>query len=491
MVAAARSTDKLTDAAKRLELIQAGRDFARTHQREFPLDWYPWQRRAIELTAHKSEVMILAANQVGKTATEGYIVGCWATGDYPDWWDGVRFDYPTIGWVFGVDNTQLRDVFQKEILGVMRDDGTFTGGWIHPDEVVSFNRAQTPGLAKDVCVKFRGRDNTTQISFKTYTQSKTGSGSLPMAGSRVDWIVVDEQPPDDIRGQLKARTINGRKGQGGVILYGMTPERGMTDLVREFMEHPAEHRGLVGPVAWDEAPHITPERRKELLGSFPPHERDMRSKGIPLFGTGRIYTPDEDAILVDPFPLMERPWLKCIRAMDIGIHPHPTAIVWIAYDPEEGIYYLVRTHRQAGEVPAVHAATANGLWRHAPLVLPPDASATERGSGKTVKQFYQEAGINNLVDFENPDGSNYVEPGIMAIQQAMRVGQFRVFRDQNQAFIDELRTYHRDDKGRIVKERDDVLDAVRYGFQTVTRYGIEAEARHTGYTGSLSQDLGL
>jgi phage terminase large subunit-like protein len=485
------STEALAAGERRLKLIKAGRDYARSHQREFPMAWYPWQRRAIAATADHSEVMVLAANQVGKTVTEGYIVGCWATGDYPADWEGVRFEYPTIGWVFGVDNTQLRDVFQKEILGTLQADDTFSGGWIHPDEVVGFNRSQTPGLVKDVMVKFRGSDQTTVISFKTYTQSKTGSGSLPMAGSRVDWIVVDEQPPDDIRGQLKARTINGRKGLGGVILYGMTPERGMTELVREFMENPAPHRALIGPVPWEDAPHITASRRDELLSAFPPHERDMRAKGIPLFGTGRIFTPDESTMIVKPFNLAERPWLKCIRAIDVGINPHPTAIAWMAYDPEEGVFYLVRVHRQAGQIPAVHAATANSLWANAPLVLPHDASATERGSGKTVKQFYQEAGITNAIDFKNPDGTNYVEPGIMAMQQAMELGLFRVFEGQCQAFIDEQRTYHRDDKGRIVKDNDDAIDAVRYAFQTVQQYGALAESREQEYAGSLSIDWGL
>ena len=58
----------------------------------------------------------------------------------------------------------------------------------------------------------------------------------------------------------------------------------------------------------------------------------MRSLGIPLYGTGRIFRPDESLLVIDPFNLDEKPWLRVIKGLDVGI-AHPTAVAWLAYDP--------------------------------------------------------------------------------------------------------------------------------------------------------------
>jgi len=45
----------------------------------------------------------------------------------------------------------------------------------------------------------------------------------------------------------------------------------------------------------------------------------------------------------------------------------------------------------------------------------------------------------------------------------MRKGKFKVFSGLRDVF-DEILQYHRDDKGKIVKVRDDLLDAIRYAY---------------------------
>jgi hypothetical protein len=231
-------------------------------------------------------------------------------------------------------------------------------------------------------------------------------------------------------------------------------------------------RKLVGPIAWERASHLTPEICEQMLSGYPKHERDMRSKGLPLFGSGKIFEFDEAACVIDPFDVNTRQWLRVIRALDIGID-HPTGMVWLAYDPESRTTYVVRAFKQGDSNAAVHAATLNSLWRESPCVVPPDIDHREPGSGETVAKYYRDAGLTRLLDFENPDGSNYVEPGLFAMQQAMSEGRFFIFRGTAQPLIDELRSYHRDEKGKIVKVRDDVIDACRYGFQMVATHGVQ------------------
>lgn len=268
----------------------------------------------------------------------------------------------------------------------------------------------------------------------------------------------------------------------------MTPELGETELVRRFMGERASHQDLIGPVAWADCDHLTPKLQAEILASVPVHEREMRSLGIPMLGQGRVFTTAEDRIRIPPFDTAERPWLRVLRALDIGID-HPTAIVWAAYDPESDVSYITRTYRRSGEVPSVHMTVANSQWKHSPLVVPHDIDSREKGSGKTVRQFYVEAGATTMVSFSNPDGSNYVEPGIMAMEEGFRSEKIKVFSSCPE-FFDEYRSYHRDD-GKIVPERDDVMSASRYALQMVKRFGVPLAESRTGYGGNLYPNLGL
>ena len=45
----------------------------------------------------------------------------------------------------------------------------------------------------------------------------------------------------------------------------------------------------------------------------------------------------------------------------------------------------------------------------------------------------------------------------------MQSGQFKVFKGLR-GFFDEFLQYHRDEKGNIVKTKDDCLDSVRYAY---------------------------
>jgi hypothetical protein len=45
----------------------------------------------------------------------------------------------------------------------------------------------------------------------------------------------------------------------------------------------------------------------------------------------------------------------------------------------------------------------------------------------------------------------------------MRGGRWKVFRAQNDAWLEEYRLYRRDADGRVVAENDDAISASRYG----------------------------
>src|SRR5262249_1191985 len=59
-------------------------------------------------TKHR-ERLLMAGNQIGKTLAGGFEAAMHATGRYPDWWKGRRFDRPTVGWACGVSGEVVRD----------------------------------------------------------------------------------------------------------------------------------------------------------------------------------------------------------------------------------------------------------------------------------------------------------------------------------------------------------------------------------------------
>jgi phage terminase large subunit-like protein len=466
-------TQAIQKAQQRIDLRIAALEYRRAHRREFVAPWYPWQQEFFRATATHSQVMVLAGNRTGKTLSAGYCFAVNATGDYPEGWEGRRLRNAGTHWALGVDARQVRDVLQKELIGDLLDGDKITGGWIHPGEVVRIARSQSPGLASDIWVRHvDGGDS--RISLRSYTQAGTGQATLPFAGSSVDQILVDEQPGDEIVGQLVTRTMTGDHGRGGLMIYSMTPEKGLTQLVQNFMERRGPQQALIGPIAWSDCPHLTPAVQETILASIPEHERDMRSKGVPFFGSGLVFPIAEDRIKCEPFEVSKRPWLRVLRAVDLGID-HPCATAWLAYDPEADVMYLTRTHSRSGSIVAEHAAVTNSQWDHSPCVFPHDADNREKGSGQTVRMLYEQNGIRNALDFSNPDGSIYVEPGIQALYEWMRTDKFKVFSTCKE-FFDEFRKYHRDE-GKIVKLDDDVISATRYGAQMVKRYGVSPTAQ--------------
>ncbi|MEM6490917.1 MAG: terminase family protein, partial [Pseudomonadota bacterium] len=78
---------------------------------------YPQQAAFHAAGAEAPERLFMAANQVGKTFAGACEVAIHATGDYPDWWRGRRFDRPNRWWVGGVTAEATRDNPQRLLVG--------------------------------------------------------------------------------------------------------------------------------------------------------------------------------------------------------------------------------------------------------------------------------------------------------------------------------------------------------------------------------------
>lgn len=212
--------------------------------------------------------------------------------------------------------------------------------------------------------------------------------------------------------------------------------------------------------SWEDAPHLDEKTKRELLESMPPHEREARIKGIPVLGSGRVFPVTEEAIECESFAIPDH-WPR-ICGVDFG-WDHPTAAAWLAWDRDADTVYVYDAYRVRQQPIPMHATAINTRGKWIPVAWPHDGMQTEKGSGETLKNQYVANGVRMLSEHATmPDGSNSLEASVQEMLTYMLTGRFKVFKHLND-WWQEFRLYHRED-GKIVKERDDILSACRYGF---------------------------
>ena len=423
---------------------------------------YPWQKEFIGATAEYTQVCLIAANRIGKTFTGTYADAIHAMGDYPEDWAGHRFEHAPLIWCLGYSGEKTRDLLQTPLLG-RKNGSSFEGGLIPPERILGYEAmVGTPNALRTVLVQ-HSSGGVSRIQFWSYSQ-----GQHALMGDGVDWFHIDEEPRDTaIFPQVLVRTATGDRNQGGRGILTFTPENGRTELVIQFMDDPSPAQ-ICMQKDWNNAPHLSEKVKNDLLASFPAHQREMRTKGVPMLGHGRIYDIAESDITCEPFDIPKH--FHVIDGMDFGFD-HPQAQVQLVEDRDNGIFYLARAWKKQRVSPNEAWGAVKTWAANVPTAWPLDGLQTEKGSGKQQKAYYVEAGFKMCAEFATwPDGSNGVEAGLYEIRDLMIKGKFKVFAGLRE-WLDEFLQYHRDENGKISKTRDDLLDATRYAYM-MRRFAI-------------------
>ena len=202
---------------------------------------------------------------------------------------------------------------------------------------------------------------------------------------------------------------------------------------------------------WDDVPHLDETTKAEMLESIPPHLRDARTKGTPSFGSGTIYPVVQSEIIVAPFAI-PRWWAKGY-GFDVGWNR--TAAIFGAHDRDSDVLYLYSEHYRGQAEPSVHAEAikARGTWLRG--AIDPASRGRAQRDGTQLLSTYQDLGLDVV------PADNAVEAGLMTVWQMLSTGRLKVFSTCTN-WLAEHRLYRRDEKGRIVKERDHLMDACRY-----------------------------
>jgi phage terminase large subunit-like protein len=442
---------------------------------------YAKQREFHAMGATKRERLLLAGNQLGKTLAAGMEVAMHLTGNYADDWEGKRFAKPVVAWVSGVTAEATRDGAQRILLGRAGSLGTGT----IPGKNIIGAPLSRPGVADAVAiVKVRHvTGGTSTLIFKSYDQ-----GREKWQGDTIDVLWPDEEPPEEIYTEGLTRTNAGDGGKGGICLMTFTPLLGMSNVVKRFLMEDSRDRGVV-TMTIDDVGHYSDEQKASIIASYPAHEREARTKGIPTLGSGRVFPVTEESISWQLVPLPRH--FPRIIGMDLG-WDHPTAAGWLTYDPDADIIYVTDAYRVREQTPIIHAASIKARSKNEkiPVAWPHDGLQHDKGSGIQLAQQYRDQGLEMLPEHATfMDGSNGLEAGVVEMLTRMQTGRFKVAAHLTE-FFEEFRLYHRKPTGplgipQIVKIHDDLISAIRYGMMML-RFARVIQSASDSYSAKRS-----
>lgn len=381
---------------------------------------------------------IFGSNRSGKTTTSAYELALHLTGLYPQWWTGKRFKKPIEAWASGDTHKTTRDIVQEKMLGAIGSLGT---GMIPKSCIINTSiKTGVPDAVETVIVKHTGGNSILQ--FKSYDQRREA-----FQGTAKDYIWLDEEPPEDIYTECVLRTMT----TDGLIVLSFTPLKGWTKVVNSYLSDDKAKTKWSVTIPWDDAPHLSEKQKEELYATIPIHQREARTKGVPYIGSGQIYPVDESYIIVNNFDIPKH--FSRAYGMDVGWNF--TASIWGALDRETDVIYIYDAYKRSQAEPSIHSSAIVSRGKMIGAIDPASAGSNQK-DGTQLMDIYRQHGLDLV------PAKNAVESGIYEVWERLSTGRLKIFKSCSNLIMDEMRLYRRDDKGRIVKENDHIMDSLRY-----------------------------
>jgi phage terminase large subunit-like protein len=444
--------------------------------------WYPTQLKFFAAGgsgAHQR--LIYGGNQTGKTLCCAAEVAWHCTGAYPDWWTGRRFDKPLRCWVVGESSTLVRDSLQRQLVG-----GEEFGTGTIPLECFGRKPIMTPGGTGAIDTAFvrhetGGKvDGVSTITFKSFEMRRE-----KLQSETLDLVWIDERPNEEVYSELLART----SATDGHLIVSYTPigEGAAAGVTYKFLSEPSSDRAVFR-ITGDEAKHITPKRREELAEGYPEHEKETRLEGIPQLGTGPVFPVELLPAICKTFdPNAIASYTKWIVGIDFGFD-HPFAAVLLAWAPNLGQMWVIDSFRMERSSALYHVQRIHSMTQglRVPVAWPHDGSTHDKGSGLPLAGQYKGFGANMLPRWAINHGTNHynVEPGLEELRQSMYEAKLTIA-PHNAELIEEMRHYHRDENFKIVKQRDDLVSALRYAVMMKRSGKARSECDGVGFGNML------
>jgi phage terminase large subunit-like protein len=183
----------------------------------------PKHRAFFEATGLYRETMLLGGNRVGKTRSGATVCSVVATGQYPEWWEGAKFNCSTSIWAAGKTGQTTRDTVQDALLGPPGHWGT---GALPADCIVRTTARQGIPNAVDTIEVKNVFGGISTIGLKSYDQKPAA-----FYGTAKHIVWLDEPCPDLVYNECLIRTMT----TDGRVIHTITPKDGLTRLIAEFL----------------------------------------------------------------------------------------------------------------------------------------------------------------------------------------------------------------------------------------------------------------
>lgn len=450
----------------------------------------PSQLKFYENTNRYDEILCSWANRTGKTYAIGALLYFHATGNYPDWWNGKRFDKPVRILIMGITRTSLRESAQRILIDEYQTGEQGTG--VIPRSVLQS------------CEIKNSKDDNNCIDYMRIPHVSGGKSYLYFTTQQVDWrsqmgtefdiCWADEQlegvgnPPKHYSQFLRATATNLDRR---LLILTATPENGRMPIFDYFEKSESNRENRIVHYASLYDAHYTKEQADRIRDTYPSEEWEYRVYGRPRQGSGLVYHFIREMLFCQPFEIHKH-WRR-IAGIDFGRVTSKTALTWIAQDPVSGIYYFYDTDwmRKADPkeiVPLIDKRDKAAGFK-IPVAWPKDGLNSESSTGNQVAKVYADLGVRMLGEsamMQGRDGkkSMSVEAGVAWIQGLIDSGLLKIFdTPENQVFHDELSFYHRDENNQIKKTLANDphhLDSGRYGLVMFDRFAISPGRFHGG-----------
>jgi hypothetical protein len=211
----------------------------------------------------------------------------------------------------------------------------------------------------------------------------------------------------------------------------------------------------------DDVPHLTKAEKDKILSGVPPWQLQARKSGIPGQGVGAIYPIPENAVICRPFEIPMH-WPRSF-AMDPGWNC--TAVLWLAWDVDNGGAVAYDEYYRGQADPAVHVSAIHKRGKWIPGVIDPAAQKARGIDGELLLDVYRELGLNVH------KADNTVVTGLIKCWDMLSTQNLRIFDTLNN-WRKEFRLYRRDEKGNIIKKNDHLMDAMRYNVMSGKQYAV-------------------
>lgn len=454
----------------------------------YSIDNLPKQRAYFEAGAKYRFRLLIGGNRVGKTQCTTFEAAVHATGEYPDWWTGRRFNHPPLIWVAGDTNNTLKDILQVKLLGGPGARGT---GMLPLDSILGTQAKQgVSGGIGAIQVRHKPSGGVSNIILLSYQQ-----GVETFYGQAVDAIFLDEEPPELIYNEASMRLMT----TGGFLSLSFTPLKGYTSLITRFFQYadllegakplegsellfdkkvkpPEKPYKAVVQIGWDNAPWLSEDAKEELIRETPPSLRAARSQGIPTYGEGSAFPIAQDQITYRPGDIQIKDEWKHLYGLDVGWQV--TCAIFAAYDETSDTVYIYDEYYGEQALPSLHAFNIRSRGPLIPGAIDPASLQSGQDDGKTLMDQYKKEGLR--VD----KAINARKAGYANLWQRMVTGKLKVATTCKRLLAEIVRAQV-DDKGELKRDHSlHGIDALRYAAMSVGDKGKPKQSRPSTAVGA-------